>query len=92
MRGGARRCSDRFGQKAQQQYFQPEAWWHALAQLLFRPSQLGLPLQQPGASDGFGEGGQLIAELRRHTGEFRTVRCSGHQDKIPQDSGEPLQH
>ena len=82
----------RFCQQPQKQHFQPQARLHALAQLLLGAAQLGLPLQQAGPADGLGEGGQLLAELGRHAGEFQSVWSGGHQDQIPQHSGQTLQH
>ena len=65
---------------------------HALAQLLLRPAQLGLPLQQAAAADRFGQLWQLVAELGRDAGEFRPVRSRSHQHQIAEDSCQALQH
>ena len=65
---------------------------HALAQLLLAAAQLGLPLQQSVPSDRPREGGQLITELGRNTGEFQSVWSSGHQHQIPQHASQALQN
>ena len=82
----------RFRQQAQEQHFQPQARLHALTQLLFRPTQLVLPLQQSGATEGLGQIRQLIAELGRDSGEFRPIRCGSCQHQVSEDPGQALEH
>ena len=61
--GFGRGENHRFGQQAQQQHLQPEAWVDAVAQLLLAALELGLPLQQPGLADAPGQLGKFAAKL-----------------------------
>jgi hypothetical protein len=48
-----------------------------MAQLLFAPLELALPLQQLGRAQLLGQLGQLGAELGREAGQFQPIR--GHR-------------
>ena len=92
-RGGDGRAGldGRFSQKAEQEHFEPEPGLNALAQLLFAPLELGLPVQQLRLADAAGQGWQFAADLRGEAGELQAIRGDAGEHEVPQEARHSLE-